>query len=98
MPFSIFLTLSLPKDAGRQCSGSLVCLRRLCCFAPMLPGARLVPTLGVMLLLAACAARLPPSAGPDAAQCLARLDRAGVRYERAEIAAAPAACAVDAPV
>lgn len=60
--------------------------------------ARLVPTLGVMLLLAACAARLPPPAGPDAAQCLARLDRAGVRYERAEIAAEPAACAVDVPV
>ena len=61
-------------------------------------GVRLSPALGVALLLAACAARLPPAAGPDAAQCFARLDGAGVRYERTEIAAEPAACAVEAPV
>src|SRR5690348_9509311 len=54
--------------------------------------------LASMLLLAACATRLPPTVGPDAAQCLARLDSAGVRYERVDIAAAPAACAVDTPV
>ena len=61
-------------------------------------GIRLGLALGVALLLAACAARLPPTAGPDAAQCLERLDGAGVRYERAEAAVEPAACAVDTPV
>jgi hypothetical protein len=54
--------------------------------------------LGVAFLLAACAARLPPPAGPDAAQCLARLEVAGVRYERVDIAAESAACAVETPV
>lgn len=60
-------------------------------------GARFGLTLGVALL-AACAARVPPKAGPDAAQCLARLDGAGVRYERVDMTAEPAACAVETPV
>jgi hypothetical protein len=54
-------------------------------------------TLGITLL-AACAARVPPAAGPDAAQCLARLDGAGVRYERVDIATEATACAVETPV
>ena len=52
----------------------------------------------VVALLAACVARVPPKAGPDAAQCLATLDGAGVRYERVDVTATPAACAVEAPV
>lgn len=51
-----------------------------------------------MLVLAACAARPPPAAGPDAARCLARLDSAGVRYERVDLATEPAPCGVDTPV
>jgi hypothetical protein len=48
--------------------------------------------------LDACAARLPPVAGPEAAQCLAHLDAAGVRYERVDVPVETASCAIDTPV
>ena len=48
-----------------------------------------------MILLAACA---QGEAAPDPAQCLASLDRLGVRYSRAAAPAGPAACSVRNPV
>ncbi len=48
-----------------------------------------------LLLLAACS---PGRAAPDAAQCLASLDRLGVRYSPATPPSGPAACAVRTPV
>jgi hypothetical protein len=93
----------IERKRGRSEPERMAEMDHLCGFvacAGLLPvslDGRLGLTLAIALLLAACAARVAPTA--DAAQCLARLDGTGVRYERVDITAAePAACAVEAPV
>lgn len=51
----------------------------------------------LVLLPGACGPRLP-APSPDAAQCLAELDRRGVQYQLAPQAASAGLCAVDNPV
>ncbi len=50
------------------------------------------------MLLASCAARVPPPASHVAGQCLAELDRLGVAYAVTPEPAASSYCAVDEPV
>ena len=67
----------------------------LCWCGAMHRSASLLP---VAAVLAACAARLPPATGPEAAQCLTQLDGAGVRYERVAMLAETSTCVIDNPV
>lgn len=70
--------------------------------APDLLWARRAAGLGLMLAVAACTGRpiLPPSSSSRSpTQCLAELDRLGVRYQvKAEPASAASACRVENPV